>query len=187
MGYAIDALRTFFGETGVAFENLPDEGENAGVGWLLAGRNARYDAWACDRPTGHLWMYVIAPFRVPEHKRPRAAELLARVNYGLRWGAFEVDCEDGEIRYRTGSLVPHGDGQDEILADLFRQAFHVMDDFFPLLVEGVFASDAVGVAYRRLYSALEGSVDDAGKGSAAGSEVLEEVDRIGRRFEASEG
>lgn len=187
MGYPIDALRTFFDEAGVVFENVPGEGENAGVRWLLAGSNARYEAWACDLPTGHLWMYVIAPFRVPERRRARAAELLAWMNYGLRWGAFELDCEDGEIRYRTGSLVPHGEGEQEILADLFRQALHVMDDFHPLLVEGVFASDPVAVAYRRLYSALEGAGDDAGKDGAAGREVLEEVDRIGRRFEAWEG
>jgi hypothetical protein len=187
MGYPIDALRTFFRETDVTFENLPDQGESAHVGWLLSGRNARYDAWASDLPTGHLWMYVIAPFRVPEHRRARAAELLARVNYGLRWGVFEVDCEDGELRYRTSSLVPLGEGQQEILDDLFHQAFRVMDDFFPLLVEGVFASDPVGVAYRRLYSAMADASDDAGQGNAAGSEVLEAVDRIGRGVDAPEG
>lgn len=45
--------------------------------------------------------YVIAPVKVPEEKRPLVAEFLTRANYGLRLGNFEMDYEDGEIRYKS--------------------------------------------------------------------------------------
>lgn len=48
----------------------------------------------------HLQAYIILPIRVEEKYRPVVAEYLTRANYGLIFGAFEMDFEDGEIRYR---------------------------------------------------------------------------------------
>jgi hypothetical protein len=52
--------------------------------------------------------------RVPENCPParRAAmcEFLVRANYGMTHGAFDMDIEDGEIRYRVGT-----DLQDMVL------------------------------------------------------------------------
>jgi hypothetical protein len=51
--------------------------------------------------------YSICPLRVPEELRLEAAHFLTRANYGLATGNFELDFEDGEIRYKT---VVHVDG-----------------------------------------------------------------------------
>jgi hypothetical protein len=51
--------------------------------------------------------YSICPLRVPEELRLEAANFLTRANYGLATGNFELDFEDGEIRYKT---VVHVDG-----------------------------------------------------------------------------
>jgi hypothetical protein len=55
--------------------------------------------------------YSICPLRVPEDVRLEAASFLTRANYGLASGNFELDFEDGEIRYKTavhvdGALSP---------------------------------------------------------------------------------
>jgi len=41
------------------------------------------------------------PALAPAKKRTACAELLTRINYDLLHGCFEMDFEDGEIRFRT--------------------------------------------------------------------------------------
>ncbi|MTJ09805.1 MULTISPECIES: YbjN domain-containing protein [unclassified Anabaena] len=45
--------------------------------------------------------YVMMPFKIPEESRNTIAEFITRANYGLRVGNFEMDYEDGEVRYKT--------------------------------------------------------------------------------------
>jgi hypothetical protein len=52
-------------------------------------------------------VYSQLPARVPVAGRAAVAELITRINYGLPVGNFEMDFDDGEVRFRT-SL----DGED---------------------------------------------------------------------------
>jgi hypothetical protein len=45
--------------------------------------------------------YSVCPLTVPENRRVEVADFLTRANYGLAVGNFELDFEDGEIRYKT--------------------------------------------------------------------------------------
>lgn len=45
--------------------------------------------------------YVVAPLRVAERMRPAVAEFIHRANYGLWIGNFEMDMDDGEVRYKS--------------------------------------------------------------------------------------
>lgn len=46
-------------------------------------------------------LYSVCPLRVPEERRLEASSFLTRANYGLTAGNFELDFDDGEIRYKT--------------------------------------------------------------------------------------
>lgn len=46
-------------------------------------------------------VYVVIPMSADEECRPNVAEFITRANYGLRNGNFEMDFNDGEIRYKT--------------------------------------------------------------------------------------
>ena len=48
-----------------------------------------------------LVIYCVYPMNVPPAQRARVCEVLARMNYGLQWGACEMDMRDGELRFRT--------------------------------------------------------------------------------------
>jgi hypothetical protein len=56
--------------------------------------------------------YVRVPIWVPEASRAAMCEAIARANYNLPFGNFELDVLDGELRYKTsidvegGELVP---------------------------------------------------------------------------------
>lgn len=44
--------------------------------------------------------YAAIDMRADAEARPRVAEFLTRANYGLTYGNFEMDWNDGEIRYK---------------------------------------------------------------------------------------
>jgi hypothetical protein len=48
-----------------------------------------------------LIVYSICPNKAPEMKLSEMQEFLTRVNFGLKFGNFELDLEDGEIRFKT--------------------------------------------------------------------------------------
>jgi hypothetical protein len=47
-----------------------------------------------------------------EERRAAAAEFIARVNYRMRFGSFEMDYNDGEVRFKGHTIV--GDSAPEM-------------------------------------------------------------------------
>ena len=60
-------------------------------------------------------VYATTDIRAGEDCREKVADYLSRVNYGLRWGNFELDMSDGEIRYKV--LVDCGKDCDSMPSD----------------------------------------------------------------------
>jgi hypothetical protein len=62
-------------------------------------------SWACLAQARELHQqvvfYSICPLRVPEPRRQPMSEFLTRANYGIVVGNFEMDFDDGEVRYKT--------------------------------------------------------------------------------------
>ena len=51
---------------------------------------------------------AICPTIIPVEKRSLVAEYLARANWGLMLGNLEMNCDTGEVRYRTSLDVEGG-------------------------------------------------------------------------------
>jgi hypothetical protein len=51
-------------------------------------------------------LYSIAPQRVPADRRLEVSEFLTRANHGLADGNFELDFDDGEVRFKSVLHVP---------------------------------------------------------------------------------
>jgi Zn ribbon nucleic-acid-binding protein len=80
---------------------------------------------------GLILLYSICPQRAPEERRREVAEFLTRTNYGLAAGNFELDFDDGEIRYKS-VLQTQGDGVDApTLKRLVRANGIAMETFLP--------------------------------------------------------
>jgi hypothetical protein len=76
-------------------------------------------------------LYSICPERVPEDRRAAVSEFLTRANYGLAAGNFELDFDDGEVRYKT-VLHLHGDQLDGLtLKRLVRANGVAMEAYLP--------------------------------------------------------
>jgi hypothetical protein len=66
-----------------------------------------------------------------EVTRSAMAVFLTRVNYGLSLGSFELDLDDGEIRYKTPLAVVDGRLDARLVERLIRACGRTMETFFP--------------------------------------------------------
>ena len=66
------------------------------------GQSARWITLIkCIDKHQQLLVYSICPNKTPEAKFSEVQEFLTRANFGLKFGNFEFDYNDGEIRFKT--------------------------------------------------------------------------------------
>ncbi|MFP4579076.1 MAG: YbjN domain-containing protein, partial [Coleofasciculus sp.] len=66
------------------------------------GKNGQWTCYARARENEQQFVfYSICPVTVPKAKRRGLAEFIARANYGMVIGNFELDFAEGEIAYKT--------------------------------------------------------------------------------------
>lgn len=89
-------------------------------------------------PGNSLAIHVMCPTKVPLEKKALALEFINACNYGLMTGNFEMDMDDGEVRFRTSLR----NGQEPITRELMKfhllLAIRMMDDAYPALMGTVF-------------------------------------------------
>jgi hypothetical protein len=94
-------------------------------------------------------LYSVCPLRVPAARRPEVSEFLTGANYGLAAGNFELDFEDGEIRYKT-VLHSYGDGLDAtVLKRLVRSNGLAMETYLPGIGAVITGTPALPALERR--------------------------------------
>lgn len=100
------------------------------------------------------FLICIASFRqtVPDARRLEAAEYLHRINYGLLLGNFEMDYDEGEVRFRT-SLMAEGSLTQEVLDRYIQMPAAMLDRYAPGLAAIVADGEIAGEALRRVQDA----------------------------------
>lgn len=100
MGPLLSAVDDFLQGQGWAHEQLPDLDV---ISFSFQGDPER---WMCFVEAQEEDQRVVArsvvPYNIPLERRPAAMEYITRVNYGLVIGNFEIDLDDGEVRFKTG-------------------------------------------------------------------------------------
>mmetsp|Transcript_48127 Transcript_48127/g.145362 ORF Transcript_48127/g.145362 Transcript_48127/m.145362 type:complete len:105 (+) Transcript_48127:552-866(+) len=75
----------------------------------VTGRQANYNIIFDARETSQqLLLYACIANRVPEDRRVAMAQFVARANFGLVIGNFELDMTDGETRFKVTIDVEEG-------------------------------------------------------------------------------
>jgi hypothetical protein len=141
----IDIVTQFFGEDN--WQVAPIEGRTA-VQMGFIGRNG---AWRCYAQTQEerrrVTFYSILDVLVPDARRLAVAEFITRANYGLIIGNFELDFNDGEVRFKTSLDIEGGDLSTTMVRNLVYANLASMDRYLPGLravIEGT-ASPAEAV------------------------------------------
>jgi hypothetical protein len=133
---AFEAVGKFMEEDGWHPQPLD---ENFVYRAYFVGHNGEVTCFAQVRPDLEQFIfYVVMPVRAPANMRVAVAEYLTRANYGLRIGNFEMDFDDGEVRYKS-SLDFEG---VELTSGLIRNAIYpavqTMDRYLPGLLSVIF-------------------------------------------------
>jgi len=95
-----------------------------------------------------LYIYVVAEVNVPDETRMGVAEFITRANYGMRIGNFELDLNDGEVRYKSSLDFEGHELTPGLVHNAIYPAVTTMDRYFPSLMKVAFggASAAEAVA-----------------------------------------
>ncbi|MEQ8465585.1 YbjN domain-containing protein [Coleofasciculus sp. E1-EBD-02] len=112
------------------------------------GDNGSWNCYAKAREDEEQFVfYSICPIKVPKTKRRILGEFIARANYGMMIGNFELDFTDGEIRYKT-SIDVEGDRLSfALIQRLVYANVTMMDKYLPgiklVLESGMSPEDAI--------------------------------------------
>jgi hypothetical protein len=85
-----------------------------------------------------LTFYSYLPVNAPGEKIIEVAEFIARANRGMRIGNFELDYDDGEIRYKTGVDIEGGELTHKMIDNLLRANLSTMNRYFTGLMELIY-------------------------------------------------
>lgn len=101
--------------------------------------NLRYqghtESWWClaqARETSQQFVfYSIVPLAVPEQKRQAVLEFLTRANFGLIMGNFEMDLDEGAIRFKTSVDVEGNMLNAALIKQMVQANLTSMDTYLP--------------------------------------------------------
>lgn len=81
-----------------------------------------------------LLFYISNPVPVAPESRQKVAEFLTRANYQLYFGSFEMDFNDGEIRYRTTADVEGIEWGERLFHNLVGTGVRTMQSYHEALI-----------------------------------------------------
>lgn len=123
------AIRNHFDGMGLKYE-IDDRRPIVRIGFH-GEHGARFLCTARVAPGDELFRFLVQfPFFVPADKRVPMSEAIVRANYGLATGCFEMDLDDGELRFRTSARFTAGVLPDEAIAYHVAGAVMTADRYF---------------------------------------------------------
>lgn len=144
MAELFKAITDFFQEDGWPYAEVGDEPA------LRLGFRGENGEWACyaqaQEEYGQFIFYSICPVNAPSERRMHIAELLTRANYGLILGNFELDFEDGEIRYKTSIGVEEQTLNDDLIKAVAYPNVLMMDKYLPAIMSVLYGDVPPGEA-----------------------------------------
>lgn len=149
MSTLIDQVRDLLAVEKLKFDEpiLPNHPDSEQIATFRMPVRGIHGEWICIvrvfPESQRLLVYSILPESVPESRRPRIAELLARINYGLVLGNFEMDWLDGELRYKTSMDVEDITPTATVLRNLIFSNFFSTDRYFEAIEDAIHGERAL--------------------------------------------
>jgi len=138
VGEILDAAISFFKEDGWRFSQLEEQPV------LTMGSQGENGQWTCfahaREEQAQLLFYSVCPANAPEDRRMAAAEFLTLANYGLFIGNFELDMDDGEIRYKTSIDVKGDRLSPALVRPLVYANLFMMDKYLPGIMSVIYGN-----------------------------------------------
>jgi hypothetical protein len=87
--------------------------------------------------------YAYMPVNTPAEKMETMAEFICRANRGMRIGNFELDYDDGEIRYKTSIDAEGGEMTHTMIDNLLRANLSTINRYFPGIMSVIYSDKEV--------------------------------------------
>jgi len=95
-------------------------------------------------------IYAIAPVEVPEKDRSKICEFFARANYGLMIGNFELDMNDGEMRYKVSVTLEDAGLTHGMVSSMLKYCISTMDKYYREIMNVIYGSISPEEAIRHV-------------------------------------
>jgi hypothetical protein len=82
-----------------------------------------------------------SPVRVPQGSRPAVAETVMRANFGLKVGKFEMDFDDGELRFQAAQILPGDDLDDKTIQRLIGTTMSMLNVYLPAILSVIYGNE----------------------------------------------
>ncbi|MGE5398542.1 MAG: YbjN domain-containing protein [Chitinophagales bacterium] len=105
------------------------------------GKNGKFDLYGHELTDKEgILFHCRCPVNVPESKRVEVAEFLTRANFEMLLGNFEMDWEDGEVRYKTSLYTNDEAATVAMVEPLVWSNVYRMDQYFPGLMSIIYGN-----------------------------------------------
>lgn len=91
----------------------------------------------CDEPE-RLMVLSVLPLRVPKVRRRAVAEFITRLNHNLIEGSFDLNFDDGELRYRDCILIDDGKPTADQLDKIAGNSYRTFSQHLPVILSVAF-------------------------------------------------
>ena len=88
------------------------------------------------------------PCLIPKGRKPECAELLHRLNYGQKAGCYEMDMDEGQVRFRSALFRAQEGFTSEIVGAAIAYNLKTVDDNLPTILRVVYGGKTAGEALR---------------------------------------
>ncbi len=124
-----DAIVNFFTQDNWSFTQIKKQSV---LRLAFKGKNGKCDCYAQVREKEKQFIfYSVCPTQVPKTKRRVLAEFLLRINHEKVIGGFDLDFNNGEIRYKTSSIINTKSLTSDTIKDLVYTNVMMMSRYLP--------------------------------------------------------
>uniref|UniRef100_A0A7R9WB96 YbjN domain-containing protein n=1 Tax=Pseudictyota dubia TaxID=2749911 RepID=A0A7R9WB96_9STRA len=93
-----------------------------------------------------LFVYVCCSNLAPAERRIQVAEFIARANWGLAIGNFQIDMNDGEMRYKVSIDAEEGELSCKMVQNMLAASTQTMERYFPGLMSVCYGNKEAAAA-----------------------------------------
>jgi hypothetical protein len=147
----MDVLKDYLDTAGVQYmeiEGRPD----LRMGYALDSVNVQC-SFKVNEEARFVTFQCFSGIKAPPNRRGEVAEFIARANYGLSFGCWQYDMDDGEIYYQTSVCARGVDVPSSLMAPLLYAALDIYDRYYSGLVDVIY----IGVPPEDAIEAIEGA------------------------------
>lgn len=127
-----------------------------------AGRNGKWTCYAQAREEQDQFVfYSVCPVNATPQTTAAVVEYITRANYGMIIGNFELDYDDGEIRYKTSIDVEGVSLSAALIRQLVYANVLITDRYLPGLMRVIHAEGDPAAEVKRVENTADDPLMDA--------------------------